>query len=105
MVAEDKTALLLVRDNASWHPSQHARDWLRTHKRWVKLMRQGLRIITCPLPSKRPWLNPIEPRGIHAKRNVAEPNVLLPACELVEQTGAYLNYPKEEQLCTPERIP
>jgi hypothetical protein len=32
----------------------------------------GVRILPCPRPAKSPWLNPIEPRWVHAKRRVVE---------------------------------
>jgi hypothetical protein len=34
------------------------------------------------LPSKSPWLNPIEPKWVHGKRAVSEPDRLLSADEL-----------------------
>ena len=42
----------------------------------------GGRIVVCPLPSKSPWLNPIEPQWVHGKRAVSEPDRLLSADEL-----------------------
>ena len=45
------TAWLLIWDNAAWHKSQVVRDWIRTHNRRVKQTRQGVRIVTCLLPS------------------------------------------------------
>jgi hypothetical protein len=55
-------ALLLVWDNASWHGSKAVRAWIAAHNRTVKQTGRGARLIVCPLPSKSPWLNPIEPR-------------------------------------------
>ncbi len=54
------TALLLIWDNASWHKSQAVRIWMRSHNQTVKQTGQGVRIVPCLLPSKSPWLNPIE---------------------------------------------
>jgi len=31
-----------------------------------------VRLLTCLLPIKSPWLNPMEPHWLHAKRKVAE---------------------------------
>jgi hypothetical protein len=62
LTALGKRALLLVWDNASWHTSQLVRTWLRAHNRRVKQTGRGVRIIACRLPSKSPWLNPIEPK-------------------------------------------
>ena len=38
-----------------------------------------MRIVPCPLPIKSPWLNPIEPKWVHSKRKVVEPDRLLSA--------------------------
>jgi hypothetical protein len=68
----DKRALLLVWDNASWPISQEAKGWIKEHSRQVKREGRGVRILPCPRPAKSPWLNPIEPRWVHAKRRVVE---------------------------------
>jgi len=83
--AQGKTALLLVWDNASWHRSQEVRAWIRVHNRQVKATGAGVRLPICPLPVKSPWLNPIEPKWLHTKRRVIEPNRLLSAQELAER--------------------
>src|SRR5436853_5662213 len=36
------------------------RSWIRSHNQEVKQTGQGVRILACLLPSKSPWLNPIE---------------------------------------------
>ncbi len=77
-----KHALLLVWDNAGWHISKRVEGWIGGHNRRVKQAGQGVRILPCPLPTKSPWLNPIEPRWVHGKRKVAEPDELLSAAEL-----------------------
>ncbi len=41
-----------------------------------------MRIVACYLPLKRPWLNPIEPKWMHGKRAVSEPDELLDLIEL-----------------------
>ena len=86
-----KQALLLVWDNASWHASRAVRTWLSEHNRQVKREGQGVRIVACYLPTKSPWLNPIEPRWIHAKRKVVEPDRLLGARELAERVCAHFS--------------
>ncbi len=73
LAAEGKQALLLVWDNASWHISQRVRAWLKTHNARVK-REGGCRVVVCRLPSKSPWLNPIEPKWVHGKRAIAEPD-------------------------------
>jgi hypothetical protein len=87
--AQGLTAVLLIWDNASWHISREVRTWLRQHNHHVKQTGQGVRILTCRLPSKSPWLNPIEPKWVHGKRAIVEPDRLLSAQEIVERVYAY----------------
>jgi transposase len=87
-----KKALLLVWDNASWHVSREVRAWLREHNRQVKRDGLGVRIVACYLPIKSPWLNPIEPRWIHAKRKVVEPDGLLSAQNLADRVCAHFRH-------------
>ncbi len=82
LVTQGKTALLLVWDNASWHVSKAVRTWIRSHNRAVKQGEARVRIVVCPLPSKSPWLNPIEPKWVHGKRRIVEPARLLNAEEI-----------------------
>jgi transposase len=98
-----KTALLLVWDNASWHRSHEVRDWIRTQNHLVKTTHQGVRILSCSLPSKSPWLNPIEPKWRHTKRKVLEANGLLTAHELTARIEAVFVQPHEEPLVIPEK--
>ena len=65
LAAQGFTALLLIWDNASWHRSQAVRHWIRQHNQQVKRGAVGVRVVVCPLPSKSPWLNPIEPKWVH----------------------------------------
>lgn len=101
--AVGKTALLLVWDNAGWHISREVRAWLRAHNRAVKARGQGVRIVSCLLPSKSPWLNPIEPTWVHAKRRVVEPARLLSAQELADRACAALDCPHHPHLPLPEK--
>lgn len=84
LAAEGKTALLLVWDNAKWHVSREVRQWIKAHNRQVK-QDGGVRIVVCGLPSKSPWLNRIEPKWVHGKRAIAEPDRKLAVEELVER--------------------
>jgi transposase len=88
LAAEGKTALLLVWDNASWHVSQAVRAWLKAHNRRVKRA-GGCRIVVCPVPIKSPWLNRIEPKWVHGKRAMAEPDRKLHVDELKHRICAY----------------
>jgi hypothetical protein len=87
--AQGLTAVLLIWDNASWHISREVRTWLRHHNPRVKQTGQGVRILAYRLPSKSPWLNPIEPKWVHGKRAIVEPDRLLSAQEIVERVYTY----------------
>jgi hypothetical protein len=103
--ARGKRALLLIWDNASWHSSTEVRAWVRDHNRRVKATGQGTRLLVRQLPSKRPWLNPIEPKWVHAKREVIEPDRLLPARELAERACDALDCPYHPHIPIPEKVP
>jgi transposase len=98
------TGLLLIWDNASWHTSQQVRAWIGLHNRTVKQSSQGVRIVMCLLPSKSPWLNPIEPKWVHGKRAVSEPERLLSADELEARVYAYYGCTPEAHLTMPEKV-
>jgi hypothetical protein len=88
LAAEGKTALLLVWDNAAWHVSARARAWIKAHNRRVRA-EGGVRIVACYLPVKAPWLNAIEPKWVHGKRAIVEPDRKLTAAEVVERVCGY----------------
>ncbi len=104
LAAQGVTAWLLIWDNASWHKSQMVRDWIRSHNRQVKQTGQGVRIVACLLPSKSPWLNPIEPKWVHGKRAVSEPDRLLSADELEARVCGYYGCPREAHLVMPKNV-
>ena len=89
LAAQGLTAVLLIWDNASWHISKEVRLWLRQHNQQVKQTGQGVRILACRLPSQSPWLNPIEPKWVHGKRAIVEPDRLLSAREIMERVYTY----------------
>ena len=99
-----KTNWLLIWDNASWHKSQAVRTWIRQHNHQVKQTRQGVRILPFLLPTQSPWLNPIEPKWVHAKRNVVEIDGLLSAQQLAERICAYFGCSYEPHLVIPEKV-
>jgi transposase len=70
-----KAYLVVIWDNASWHLSRKVRAWLKAYKAHAKLTR-AVRLLVFNLPSKSPWLNPIEPHWIHAKRQTLEPSIV-----------------------------
>lgn len=102
--AVGKAALLLIWDNASWHVSREVREWIRTHNQQVKRNDKGVRIVSCHLPIKSPWLNRIEPRWIHGKRNVVEPDRLLTAQELADRVCTHFGCEHESHLTIPEKV-
>ena len=84
LAADGKKALLLIWDNAPWHVSQRVRAWIRDHNRQAK-PQGGVRILPCFLPSKSPWLNAIEPKWVHGKKAITEPERTLTAQETKER--------------------
>jgi transposase len=88
MATERKRVLVLIWDNASWHISREVRTWVRAHNQRVK-REGGVRLLTCRLPVKSPWLNPIEPRWIHGKRAIVEPTRPLTAAEIISRVCDY----------------
>jgi DDE superfamily endonuclease len=104
LAALGKSALLLVWDNASWHKSEEVRRWIKGHNREVKRTGKGVRIVGCRLPSKSPWLNPIEPRWTHGKRRVVEPARLLSAAELIERVYDAYDCPHLPLLPMPQKV-
>jgi hypothetical protein len=99
-----KQAVLLVWDNASWHESQIVRAWLRAHNRQVKQTGQGVRLLVAFLPVKSPWLNPIEPKWLHGKKRVADPERLLTGAELADRVCATYDCPHYPHLVTPSKL-
>lgn len=102
--AAGQTALLLVWDNASWHGSATVRAWLRGHNQQVKQSGQGARILVCPLPTKSPWLNPIEPKWVHGKRAIVAPARLLTPTELEDRICAYYRCARHPHLTITEHV-
>jgi hypothetical protein len=88
LAAAGKKALLLVWHKASWQVSHAVREWLRAHKRRVK-WEGGCRVVVCPLPIKSPWRKRIEPKWVHGKRAIAEPERQLSVEALKHRICAY----------------
>src|SRR5215210_2609486 len=84
LAKDGKRVWVLVWDNAAWHVSRAVQAWIGTHNRTVKRT-GGVRILVCRLPVKSPWLNPIEPRWLHGKRAIVEPDQTLAAHELMDR--------------------
>jgi hypothetical protein len=101
--AQGKRAVVLVWDKASWHDSQSVRTWLRQRNHQVKQTGQGVRLSSALLPSKSPWRNPIDPKWLHGKRKVAEPDRLLTAAEVIDRVCAVYGCPHEPHLIAPKK--
>lgn len=102
--AQNKTSWLLIWDNASFHVSKRVRSWIREHNNLVKAEGKGVRILSLFLPTKSPWLNPIEPKWVHAKRNVVEHDGLLTAKQLAARVCAYFGCSYEPHLVLSEKV-
>jgi transposase len=102
--AQGKSAWLLIWDNASWHASKRVRTWIREHNQQVKDEGCGVRILPLFLPTQSPWLNPIEPKWVHGKRAVVEPNGLLTAKELTQRICTYYRCAHEPHLALSEKV-
>jgi transposase len=85
---EGKRVLVIIWDNAGWHLSKRLRQWIRQHNRVAKAT-GTVRLLTHLLPLKSPWLNPIEPRWVHAKRAIWEPNGALSVDETKRRLCAH----------------
>ena len=101
LAAEGKRVLVLVWDNAAWHVSKRVAGWISRHNRRVSREKAGCRIRVCPLPVKAPWLNPIEPKWVHGKRAVVEPDRKLTADELRQRVCDYFGCRLEPPLAKP----
>jgi hypothetical protein len=97
LAAAGKRVLALVWDNASWHTSQQVHRWITALNREVQRA-GGVRILALWLPIKSPWLNPIEPHWVHAKRAVVEAERTLTAPELITRVCEYFRCDHYEHL-------
>ena len=57
------------------------------------MVRAGCRLLVGRLPSRSPWLNPIEPKWVHGKRAVVEPERKLTAADLEQRLSAHYRCP------------
>ena len=80
------------------------RTWIKQHNRSVKADGRGVRIVACYLPSKSPWLNAIEPKWVHGKRAVVEPERPLSLQELADRVCAYYGCSHEPHLTLSEKL-
>ena len=103
LAAAGTTTLVLVWDNAAWHVSRAIRRWLRAHNQRAHRA-GGVRIVPCWLPTRSPWLNPIEPKWVHGKRRLVEPARLLTGREVEERVCAAFGCPPCAHLAIPQEV-
>jgi transposase len=103
LAAAGTSTLVVIWDNAGWHGSQEVRRWLRAHNQQARRA-GGVRLIPCFLPTKSPWLNPIEPKWVHGKRRIVEPARLLTAREVEERVCAAFACPLTDHLAIPKEV-
>ena len=94
-----------VWDNAGWHISKRVRQWIKDHNWGVKQAGRGVRILVHYLPSRSPWLNPIEPKWLHAKRRVVEPARLLSSKQVAQRVCDTFGIAYEAHLAIPDNVP
>ena len=94
---EGKRVFVLVGDNAAWHLSQRVRRWIGAHNRRVK-REGGCKLRVCYLPVQAPGLNPIEPKWLHGKRAIVEPERKLSAEEVKQRVQAHYHAEPHEPL-------
>ncbi|QBD74480.1 hypothetical protein EPA93_00110 [Ktedonosporobacter rubrisoli] len=104
LAAQGKRNWLMIWDNASWHVSKTVRSWLREHNQQVKQAEKGVRILPFFLPTQSPWLNPIEPKWVHAKKAIVEPDSLLSAKQLAQRICAHFGCSYEPHLALVEKV-
>jgi transposase len=85
---EGKRVAVVIWDQASWHKSKETRQWVQEYNRQAK-QKGDVRLLLWQLPAKSPWLNPIEPRWVHAKKAVVEPSGPLTAVELKRRVSTH----------------
>lgn len=78
--------------------------WLGRHNRRVKESGCGVRIVSCLLSKQSSWLNAIEPKWVHGKRKVVEPDGLLGAYELADRVCRAFDCPHYEHLSIPQEV-
>ena len=85
-----KRVVVMIWDQAGWHLSKRLCQWMRAYNHQAKQCGEP-RLLTYLLPVKSLWLNPIEPRWMHAKRGVCEPDGDLLSLELIRRLCAHFD--------------
>jgi len=86
--AAGKRVLVVIWDNASWHTAKALRRWYYRYNQVAK--RDGrVRLLLVPLPSRSPWLNPLEPVFGQAKRHIVGRRAIPQPSRLKRKTESY----------------
>ena len=98
LALQGQRVLVMAWDNARWHTSGTVRAWVKAHNRRLKQQNRcgqemGCRLLLCPLPVKSPWLNAIEPKWMHGKKNIVEPQRKLSTLEIQQRLCDYYQSP------------
>lgn len=86
--AAGKRVLVVIWDNASWHTAQALRRWYYRYNQTAKRTGQ-VRLLLVPLPSRSPWLNPLEPVFGQAKRHIVGRRAVPEPHRLKRKTESY----------------
>ena len=97
LAREGKKVFVLVWDNASWHVSKRVKKFIAEHNAKVA-GEGGCSIVSCLLPKRAPWLNNIEPKWVHGKRAILEPDRKLSADEVKHRVCEYFKCPHEPDI-------
>jgi transposase len=86
--AAGKRVLVVIWDNASWHTAKALRRWYYRYNQTAK--RDGrARLLLVALPSRSPWLNPLEPIFGQAKRRIVGRRAVPQPSRLKRKTESY----------------
>ena len=86
--AAGKRVLVVIWDNASWHTAKALRRWYYRYNQIAKGTGQ-VRLLLVALPSRSPWLNPLEPVFGQAKRHVVGRRMVPQPNRLKRKTESY----------------
>ena len=101
LAGEGKKVFVLVGGNAAWQVGKRVRAWVEGHNRRARKTKTGCRIRVCGLPVKAPWLNAIEPKWVHGKRAIVEPDRKLSADEVRQRACDYYGCKPQPLLAKP----
>jgi len=82
--------IVLIWDKASWHTSKRTQGWIRAYNRRAK--EENLtRLIVCQLPTRSPWLMPLEPIFGWTKHQVLGGRLFQTVAQLQDAVESYFH--------------